>query len=150
MTTTVHTTLKISSPAFENNSYIPSKFSCEGENVNPEIYIGNLPEDTQSIALIMDDPDAPNGTYDHWLMWNIPPIEKIEENSAPGVQGVNSAFKQKYIGPCPPSGVHHYHFKVFALDSHINLPRGTNKDALIRAMEGHIRAYGKLIGLYKR
>ncbi len=150
MTTTIHTTLSIKSPAFGHNDFIPSKYSCDGDNINPEIHIGNLPEDTESLVLIMDDPDAPHGTYDHWLMWNIPPTDKISENSTPGVEGNNSAMRTKYTGPCPPGGLHHYHFKIFALDSKLNLRRGSNKDSLISAMDGHIKAYGKLIGLYRK
>jgi Raf kinase inhibitor-like YbhB/YbcL family protein len=150
MTAILNKTLSIQSPAFEYNTFIPARYSCDGENISPELQIGNIPEETVSLVLIMDDPDAPNGTYDHWLMWDIPVAEKIQENTAPGIQGNNSAMQPKYTGPCPPGGVHHYHFKIFALDSKLRLPKGSDKDTLLRAMEGHIRAHGKIVGLYKR
>ena len=98
----------------------------------------------------MDDPDAPSGTFDHWIMWNIPPIDKIEENSAPGIQGINSKNQNKYYGPCPPSGTHHYHFRIYALDTKLDIPEKSDKKALLKALEGHIIATGELIGVYKK
>lgn len=145
----LHTTLKIKSTAFSDNGFIPAKYTCSGTNISPELTIENLPENAQSLALIMDDPDAP-GTFDHWVMWNMPVKAKIEENSAPGMQGLNGKRENKYTGPCPPSGTHHYHFKVYALDSKLDLENGTDKKALLKAMEGHIIGTGELVGLYKK
>jgi Raf kinase inhibitor-like YbhB/YbcL family protein len=143
-------TLTVSSPAFSNNGSIPSKYTCDGSNINPELMIKDIPTDTKSLVLIVDDPDAPKGTFDHWVMWNIPVKDKIDENSAPGTQGKNGKSENKYTGPCPPSGTHHYHFKVYALDTKLELPASTNKEALLKAIEGHILASGELIGLYKK
>ena len=151
MTTAVSTTLLIESPAFAHNAFIPSRFSCNGSNINPALIIRNLHANTKSLALIMDDPDAPGGTYDHWIMWNIPPVEKIDEGSTPGVQGLNSEKENEYTGPCPPPGKpHHYHFKVYALDTMLDLPQNIHKKSVLTAMEGHVVAYGELIGLFKR
>ncbi|MGZ4099056.1 MAG: YbhB/YbcL family Raf kinase inhibitor-like protein [Bacteroidia bacterium] len=145
-----NTTLKVKSTAFEHNAPIPVKYTCEGENINPALLISDLPGETKSMALIMDDPDAPKGTFDHWIMWNIAPQDKIEENSAPGVQGKNGRGENKYTGPCPPSGNHHYHFKVYALDRELEIPAGTNKSGLLTAMAGHILGIGELIGVYRK
>lgn len=146
-----NSTLTVSSPSFKHNEMIPSKFTCEGSNINPEILIGNVPATTRSLALILDDPDAPNGTFDHWIMWNIPADDrKIKENHAPGTEGKNGKGDSKYTGPCPPSGTHHYHFKVYALDTKLDLKSGSTKQALENAMQGHILAQGELIGLYKK
>lgn len=143
--------LKITSPAFQHNGSIPSKYACDGENINPALNIEDIPEGTQSLALIMDDPDAPLGTWDHWIVWNIPPTKnKIEENSVPGTQGANSARKQSYSGPCPPFGTHRYLFKIYALDTKLTLSPNSRKKDLEKAMQGHTLAQGEIIGLYKR
>lgn len=142
--------LTVKSPAFGNNESIPSKYSCDGSNINPEITIKDIPEEARSLAIIMDDPDAPGGNFDHWLMWNIPVKDRIEENSAPGVEGKNGRNENKYTGPCPPSGTHHYHFKVYALDSKLDLSTGADKNMLLKAMDKHILASGELVGLFKR
>ena len=113
-------TLTVSSPAFSNNGFIPSKYTCDGSNINPELIIRDIPQDTRSLALIIDDPDAPKGTFDHWVMWNIPVKDKIDENSTPGAEGKNGKNENKYMGPCPPSGTHHYHFKVYAWILNLN------------------------------
>lgn len=143
-------TLTVTSSAFEANGFIPEKYTCKGENINPALSVAGVPEGTQSLALIMDDPDAPNGDFVHWVMWNIPIGGVIAENSAPGEQGLNGRKENKYTGPCPPSGTHHYHFKVYALDSRLDLVAGTNKQALLQAMEGHILASGELVGLFRK
>lgn len=143
-------TLIIESPAFTDNGFIPAKYTCEGLNINPALTIRDIPDEAKSLALIMDDPDAPNGTFDHWVMWNIPPAEGIEENSAPGKQGKNGKKENKYTGPCPPSGIHHYHFKIYALNTKLNLKDNTDKNALKKAMEGHIIGVGKLVGKYQK
>ena len=143
-------TLQVSSSAFKENDLIPAKYTCEGENINPAISVKNIPQQAKSLALIMDDPDARNGGFNHWVMWNIDPSGTINENSAPGTQGKNGAGKSGYAGPCPPTGTHHYHFKVYALDTKLNLQEGANKTQLEAAIKGHVLASGELIGLYKK
>lgn len=144
------TVLSVKCPAFGENEMIPVKYTCSGENINPEISISGIPAETKSLALIMDDPDAPSGDFVHWVMWNILTDGKISENSAPGVQGVNDFGENKYGGPCPPSGTHHYHFKIYALDTKLELPAETDKQGLLKAMEGHVLASGELVGLFKK
>ena len=142
--------LTVKSPAFENNKLIPSKYTCDGEDVNPPLIIEGIPEETRSLVLIIDDPDAPMGTWDHWIVWNISPTNKIEENSVPGVQGLNDFRKHSYGGPCPPSGTHRYFFKVYALDTKLDLNQNSRKKEVEKAMKDHILAKGELIGLYSR
>ncbi len=141
--------LKITSPAFAQNGFIPDKYSCHGENTNPALAINGIPKDTKSLALIVDDPDAPRGTFDHWVLWNIPVAQTIEANSQPGVAGKNGAGQNAYTGPCPPSGTHHYHFKVYALDTMLDIKAGADKKTVEDAMKGHILAEGELVGLFK-
>ncbi|PZX93496.1 YbhB/YbcL family Raf kinase inhibitor-like protein [Flavobacterium aquariorum] len=150
MTTVLNKPLIIKSPAFSNNEWIPVKYTCVGSNINPALAITDIPNDTKSLAIIVDDPDAPNGTFVHWVMWNVPVISMIDENSAPGIQGKNGKGENKYFGPCPPTGTHHYNFKVYALDAKLILPLGANKNVLLKAMDGHILASGSLIGLFKK
>jgi len=147
---TADSTMTLKSGAFEDNHTIPVKYSCDGSNINPPLNIQGMPMSTKSLALIVDDPDAPNGTFDHWIMWNIPPKDKIEENSAPGVQGKNGKGENKYTGPCPPNGTHHYHFKIFALDKMLDLSSASGKKELENAMQGHILSSAELIGLFER
>jgi len=142
--------LRMTSPAFENKGSIPSKYTCDGRDVNPPLKIEDIPKETQSLVLIVDDPDAPAGTFDHWIVWNIPPTERIEENSVPGTEGLNDLRKYSYGGPCPPSGTHRYFFKVYALDTKLSLNPNSRKRDLEKAMTGHILAKGELIGLYRR
>lgn len=150
MTTVANQILKIESPAFNNNGSIPVKFTCHGENINPEIEISDIPVAAKSLVLIVDDPDAPGGSYTHWIMWNIPVKNKIAENSAPGMQGLNDKNENKYTGPCPPSGTHHYHFRVYALDTKLNLPAKTDRRKLLEVINEHIIASGEIVGLFKR
>lgn len=142
--------LQVSSPSFKADSMIPLKYTCEGQNINPAVSVKNIPHLAKSLALILDDPDAPNGGFVHWVMWNIDPSGAINENSAPGTQGKNGAGSNKYLGPCPPTGVHHYHFRVYALDAKLDLKDATDKAALEAAMKGHVLASGELVGLYKK
>lgn len=144
--------LSLSSRAFSQNSRIPEKYTCDGENVNPPLRIENTHSDAQSLALIMDDPDAPKGTFVHWILWNIhPQTTEIGENAIPekAEQGYNNFGKHSYGGPCPPSGSHRYFFKLYALDTRLNLGPQTMKDDLVKAMEGHIIDATELIGLYR-
>jgi hypothetical protein len=142
--------LKITSTAFKANELIPSKYTCEGENVNPPLAIEGIPGEAKSLALIVDDPDAPGGMWVHWVVWNIPVTSSLSENSAPGEQGVNDFKKNNYGGPCPPSGTHRYFFKVYALDSTLSLPKQTTKPHLEKAIRDHVLAQGELIGIYKK
>lgn len=145
--------LSIASPAFSHGGMIPPKHTCDGADVNPPLSIGNVPENTKSLALIVDDPDAPMGTWVHWVMWNVEPgTEEIPENSVPkgALQGTNDFRKQSYGGPCPPSGTHRYFFKVYALDTVLSLAAGATKAKLENAMKGHVIGQAELVGRYKR
>lgn len=145
--------MKILSLDFAENNFIPRKFTCDGENINPNLKIEGVVENTKGLVLIMDDPDAPSGTFVHWLMWNISPqMTKILENQLPAgvMQGTNSGGKVSYMGPCPASGAHHYVFKLYALDNTLDLPPESKKADLESAMQGHIIESAQLIGLYER
>jgi len=142
--------LLITSTAFKSNQLIPSTYTCEGNDVNPPIDIEGIPDKAHSLVLIVDDPDAPGKTWVHWLVWNIPITHHIKENSLPGEQGWNDFNRIAWGGPCPPSGTHRYFFKVYALDSLLELSSKTTKKELERAMGEHILAFGELVGLYKR
>ena len=139
--------LKITSPSFTEGADIPVKFSCKGENISPAIKIGSLPAEARSLAVIVEDPDAPRGIFDHWVVWNLQPRSKIAENSSDGFQGKNGMGVNGYTGPCPPSGTHRYQFKVYALDTMLDLPIGTNKINLMNAMKECVIAGGELTGM---
>lgn len=145
--------MTITSPSFENGRFIPSTFTCDNRNINPALSIAEVPKSAKSLALIINDPDAPSGNFVHWVMWNIDPNTKIiRQESAPAeaVQGTNSAGYVGYAGPCPPSGTHHYVFKLYALDTLLELESATTESILKRAMAGHILTEAKLVGLYGR
>ncbi|MDP4283689.1 MAG: YbhB/YbcL family Raf kinase inhibitor-like protein [Bacteroidota bacterium] len=143
--------LYISSIAFQNNGMIPLKYTCDGSNINPPLNIENIPEEAKSLTLIVDDPDAPIGTWVHWVVWNIPVTHQIKENEIHGTEGLNDFQQHHYAGPCPPpSGTHRYFFKVYALNALLDLPSGTKKPQLEKAMSEYIIAFGELIGFYKR
>jgi Raf kinase inhibitor-like YbhB/YbcL family protein len=146
-------TLRILSPAFKQNDPIPKKYSCEGEDISPPLSIKGSPSSgVVSYAIIVDDPDAPMGVFDHWIAWNIAP-DKIdfEEGVKVPAEGKNGFGVNKYRGPCPPPGKpHRYFFKVYALDQKIGLLPGSSKEDLIKAMNGHILAQGELIGTFQR
>jgi Raf kinase inhibitor-like YbhB/YbcL family protein len=147
------TTVKISSSAFDHKELIPVKYTCDGMDMNPPLTIQNIPPEAKSLALIVDDPDAPRGMWVHWVVWNIDPgTKEIKENSVPAgaKQGMNDFGKSDYGGPCPPSGTHRYFFKLYALDTTLNLGPDTTKATLEAAMKGHIIAQAETIGLYKR
>jgi len=152
--------LKISS-VFGENEFIPSKYACEGADISPPLKLGGLSDEAVTIGIIVDDPDAPVGTFTHWVAWNIPPTseipedipkEKVVETPIKMVQGRNDFGRIGYNGPCPPRGhgVHHYHFKVYVIDTTLNLKPGATKKDLERAMKGHIIQFGELVGLYER
>ena len=138
---------------FSNNSRIPSEFTCEGGDFNPKIEFLDVPTSALSLILIVDDPDAPNGNWVHWLVYNISPkIKKINENSVPnGAKlGLNSMRKQNYHGPCPPSGTHRYFFKLYAIDNVLEFSNLPNKSEILSAIEGHIIEKAELVGIYSR
>lgn len=142
--------LKVSSTAFQHNGLIPFKYTCDGENINPPLSIQSIPEDTKSLAIIIDDPDAPSGTFCHWIVWNIPVTHEIREKESRGAQGANDYDHHRYDGPCPPAGMHRYMIKVYALNSSINLPVSADKWNLEKAMSEHIIGFGFIIGKYQR
>jgi len=144
--------LKITSTSFANNGSIPSKYSCEGEEVSPPLLISDIPSGTKSLAIILHDPDAPReGGFTHWVVWNIDPgNNNIPENFKGAQQGLNGAGQPGYKGMCPPSGTHHYHFMVYALDTKLDIDKKTDKTGLEKSMQGHILAQGDLVGLYKK
>lgn len=142
--------MELGSPEFKNNGYISKKFSYRGKNVNPALIIDNIPAGARSLALIINDPDAPSGDWVHWVVYEIPVISRIEENSVPGKQGITDFGRIGYDGPCPPFGTHRYIFKVYALDTELELEEGLTKVDLEEAIEGHILAMAELTGLFKK
>lgn len=138
---------------FNNHESIPIRYTGDGEDINPSIDFLGVPENVKSFVLIVDDPDAPRGDWVHWIVFNIPAnVRRIEENSVPdgAILGMNDSMRLKYHGPAPPYGIHRYFFKVFSLDCMLNLPEGSKKQDILRAMEGHIIDKAELIGTYKR
>lgn len=145
------TVFTLESSAFKHNKPIPSKYTCDGDNISPELQWSGAPQDAKSFVLIVDDPDAPGKTWVHWVLFNIDAsIKYIAEGSSAGIQGDTDFNAAKYGGPCPPSGIHHYHFKLYALDMKLDLPKGATKQQVEQAMEGHILGRAELIGLYQR
>jgi Raf kinase inhibitor-like YbhB/YbcL family protein len=145
--------MKLTSTAFENNTRIPEMFSFEeGDCINPELCVDGAPSGTKSFVLAMDDIDAPGGSFIHWLVFDIPAnISRIEQDSIPGIQAKNSAKRKNYTGPRTPYGsIHRYVFTLYALDTVLGLPEGTDKDIIIQAMKGHIRDIAQLTGTYSR
>ena len=146
--------LKVFSSSFENGGVIPAKFTCDGENISPDINWEGVPEGTKSLALICDDPDAPSGDFVHWVVFNISvDTNGFEENadlSSIADLGTTDGRGSGYVSPCPPSGFHHYHFKVYALDEMVKTEGNIDKYELLDKMEGHILAKGELVGLYRR
>jgi len=150
--------IKVSSSAFAEGGLIPPKYTCDGSDISPPLQWDSVPEGTRSIALISDDPDAPMGTWVHWVLFNLPGETRELEENIPGdetlpngaKQGVSDFGRIGYGGPCPPSGTHRYFFKIYALDTEAALSAGANKRQLLKAMEGHILGQGQLIGKYKR
>ena len=150
--------IKITSSAFEDGGLIPAKYTCDGADISPSLQWDVVPEGTRSIALICDDPDAPMGTFVHWVIFGLPaearelveniPSDETLPNGAK--QGTSDFGRIGYGGPCPPSGTHRYFFKIYALDTEVDLAAGASKRELLKAMEGHILGQGQLIGKYKR
>ena len=141
---------RLISTVFSHHGHIPIKYTCEGENINPPLKVENVPEEAKTLSLMVEDPDAPRGIFDHWIVWNISPNEAIAEGSNPGISGTNGFGKPGYGGPCPPSGVHRYFFRVFALDDVLDLLAGAKKEELLDAMKEHVMASAELMGVYQR
>lgn len=145
--------MQLTSSAFNYQANIPAKFTCDGKNYNPPLTIQNAPQETHSFALIVDDPDAPSGTFTHWMLWNIPAsTTTINQNETPpgAVVGTNSFGDTSYGGPCPPSGTHRYIFTLFALNNTLELTAGSEKEDLLNALDNHIIEETQLIGTYSR
>ena len=150
--------ISVTSSAFKDGEMIPCKYTCDGDDISPPIDWSGIPADAKSVAMISDDPDAPGGTWIHWVIFNIPPqVKGLPENIPPhktlengAIQGVNGSHQIGYGGPCPPSGVHRYFFKIYALDTVLSLKPGAAKKDLEEAMKAHILAQGQLMGRYKR
>lgn len=143
----------LTSPSFTSNEKIPMKFTCEGENVNPALIYSDTPDGTVSLALILEDPDAMGGIFYHWVIWNLDPnIRKIDENALKiGFDtGKNSSHQNSYFGPCPPIGNHRYYFKLYALDTKLDLDLDTNAIQLRQVMKDHILAECELMGTYEK
>jgi Raf kinase inhibitor-like YbhB/YbcL family protein len=145
--------MKLTSSAFINNGELPAKYTCDGQGINPPLKIADVPSNTQSLVLIFDDPDAVSGTFIHWTIWNISAeTMDIPEHDVPNnsVQGLTSAGSNSYVPPCPPSGTHRYTFKIFALDTKLNLIPNSDANTLESAMQEHILDSAEIIGLFKR
>jgi Raf kinase inhibitor-like YbhB/YbcL family protein len=142
--------LEVSSRAFKPGDMIPSRYTCEGMDINPPLDIQGIPNEARSLVLIVEGPDAPGGTWLHWLVWNIPITHHIRENGIPGSEGMNDFGTINYGGPCPPSGKHRYFFKVYALDALLNVAERSKRHELEDAMRDHILAYGELVGVYQK
>lgn len=145
--------MQITSSAFTNNQKIPTKYTCDGEGINPPLQFSDIPENSKSLALICNDPDAPSGSFVHWLIFNISPkTNQIGENSPPeeAIQGLTSLGRPGYVGPCPPSGTHRYIFSLYALDIMLEREANTDKSQLEQAMNDHIVEKKELTGLYSR
>lgn len=149
--------LEIKSPAFENKTNIPSKYTCEGDNINPPLEISGVPKEAKSLTLIMEDPDVPknlrpDGMFDHWIVFNIPTTSTLIEEGTepPGIQALNSRGSSDYIGPCPPDREHRYFFKLYALDTILPSFSSDTKKEIESAMDGHIIDKAEFIGLYNK
>ena len=148
----------LKSDSFSDGGMIPAKYTCDGANISPHLSWDNVPKDTKSFVLICEDPDAPMGTFTHWILYDIPadvhelpenlPKDKVLPNGAK--QGIADFKKIGYGGPCPPSGTHRYYFKLYALDTLLNLEPGLKKEDILKAMNGHILAQGQIMGKYTR
>jgi Raf kinase inhibitor-like YbhB/YbcL family protein len=144
--------LNVSSSAFENEGIIPSEFTCDGQDLLPPLSITNVPKNAKTLSIIMDDPDAPMGTFTHWIAWNIPPnkTQFTRGEKFDFAQGRTSFGTSEYGGPCPPSGTHRYFFKIYALDTKLDLKQGSGVKELQSAMSGHVVAEAVLMGKYSR
>jgi Raf kinase inhibitor-like YbhB/YbcL family protein len=150
--------IKVTSTAFKDGEIIPKQYTCDGNDISPPLTWSGAPQETKSIALICDDPDAPGGTWVHWVLFNLPPtsnaliagVSSAKSLDSGAKHGKNDFKRFGYGGPCPPGGTHRYFFKVYALDSMLTLDPGITKADLVKAMQGHVLAEGQLMGRYKR
>lgn len=150
--------LRLTSSAFQEGGLIPAEYTCAGANVSPPLKWGDVPAETKALALVVDDPDAPRGTWVHWVVYNLPAATRELAAGVPaqvelpggGRQGRNDFGQTAYGGPCPPSGTHRYYFKLYALNARLDLPPGATKQDLLRAMYGHILDEGQLMGRFKK
>lgn len=145
--------MKLTSSAFSHNQKIPSLYTCDGQNINPPLSVSEVPRYAQSLVLIVDDPDAPAGTWTHWTVWDIDPaVAEIHEGSLPdgAIEGITDFGKVGFGGPCPPSGTHRYFFRLYALDITLSLSSKATIQDLQRLMKGHILEKAELVGLYSR
>ena len=150
--------IQLTSSAFADGSMIPSEYTCDGRDISPPLAWAGAPEGTAALALICDDPDAPAGTWVHWVLYDLPASTENLPGAVPadrvlssgGKQGTNSFRRTGYGGPCPPSGTHRYYFRMYALDNEVGLKPGATQNELFKAMEGHILGQGQLMGRYKR
>lgn len=150
--------IKLTSSAFKEGEAIPRQYTCDGVNISPPLEWSGAPKTAKTVAIIADDPDAPAGTWVHWVLYNLPAeniglVENVpatETMKAGGLQGKNDFGKIGYGGPCPPSGTHRYFFKIYALDAELPLKAGATKADLEKAMQGHTLAQGQLMGTYSR
>jgi Raf kinase inhibitor-like YbhB/YbcL family protein len=147
-------TIQVKSSAFADGVAIPKTYTCDGREISPPLSWSGVPEKAKSLTLICDDPDAPMGTFTHWLIYNMSPqVKELPEGRAPGEgarEGKNDFKKTGYGGPCPPSGTHHYRFTLYALDTNVDLPAGATRDQVQKALKGHVLAKGRLVGTYSR
>lgn len=142
--------LVVTSPDFEHEGEIPSRFTCDGKDINPTLEIAEIPKGTKSIVVMMEDPDSRAASMTFWLLWNLKPTGLIEEGTTAGVRGLNSIGKSNYLGPCPMAGTHRYYFKVYALDEILTLPEDSDQWAVIGAMKNHTLASGEIMGWYRK
>jgi Raf kinase inhibitor-like YbhB/YbcL family protein len=147
--------LQVSSPSFRNETPIPTRFSCDAEDVSPPLRFTSVPAEAKTLAWIMDDPDAPAGTWVHWLVWDVPATTRDIDDDADvqrlgGTEGKNGWGRIGYGGPCPPRGRHRYYFRVYALDTTLGLKTGSDRAELEKAMQGHVLGDGVLMGTYER
>jgi hypothetical protein len=143
--------MKLNSPAFEHGETIPVRFTCDGSDASPPLQLNDIPEGAASLVLVMDDPDAPGGVWDHWVAYDVVPQEMIDEAvETLGTPGTNSWGRTGYGGPCPPSGTHRYYFTVYSLDTSLGLLPGADKAEVLEALAGHILAEATLMGRYGR
>ena len=141
--------MRLSSPAFGPGDPIPIRFTCDGADVSPALDVADVPEGTACLALVMDDPDAPGGTWDHWVAYDIPVTAAVPEGvRSLGTAGRNSWRRPGYGGPCPPFGEHRYLFRIYALDTRLGLPPGASKKQVLEAVKGHVLAEASLVGRY--
>lgn len=140
--------LIVVSSAFIEGEFIPQKYTCEGIDVNPPLKVINIPKEAKCLALIVEDPDVKSGLWTHWMVWDIPLDREIKEDSKIGIEGMNSFLKMKYMGPCPPDGVHRYYFRFFALSKMLKLAPGSSRETFEKALKGKILSEGKLLGKF--